>query len=375
LADLSVISQDPRFGGGARAQTEAFWRGAAELGREPRLFYVAQPGLQGVAPGGPLPAGTAAEGVARGLESLNQLVGGHRLARLLPPEGPLWVCAAAASHGYAAVRSARPFGCWIGTSLDEEWRARMQGLPRSRRLALRLNAPLLRRFERDVLRRAAVVCATSPWSRRALAAAGELRGERVRILPIPVDAELFAPAPDEVWQAGLERPTIVFVGRGDDPRKNVALLLAAFQRVRDELPRIRLRLVGTPPAGALGDAVEVRAATPSVPDAIHDAALFVLPSLQEGFAIVAAEALACGVPVLSTPCGGPEELLRSSGGGRVLAGFTVRELADAAIEHLSDPVTLAAMRRRGRDHVLREHSPERFRELLAPALAELDGAS
>jgi glycosyltransferase involved in cell wall biosynthesis len=112
-----------------------------------------------------------------------------------------------------------------------------------------------------------------------------------------------------------------------------------------------------------------------VPAAIRDAALFVLPSLQEGFAIVAAEALACGVPVLSTPCGGPEELLRSSGGGRVLAGFAVEELVDGIVELLRDPVTLAAMRRRGRGHVIRKHSSDRFRGLLADAFAELDARS
>ena len=59
----------------------------------------------------------------------------------------------------------------------------------------------------------------------------------------------------------------------------------------------------------------------------------------------------------------------------MLDSFDPDELADAAIELLRDPVTLAAMRRRGRDYVVREHSPKRFRELLAVACAELDAGS
>jgi glycosyltransferase involved in cell wall biosynthesis len=80
------------------------------------------------------------------------------------------------------------------------------------------------------------------------------------------------------------------------------------------------------------------------------------------------------VPVVTTPCGGPEALVRESGGGRVLQGFEPEELAATLTELLEDVGTLRELRRRGRSHVLREHSPERLRRLLAEAFATLDAA-
>ena len=104
---------------------------------------------------------------------------------------------------------------------------------------------------------------------------------------------------------------------------------------------------------------------PSVAAHLRRATLFVLPSWQEGFGIAAAEALAAGLPVVTTPSGGPEALVRDSGGGVVLEGFSAEELAATVRGLLADPAPPRAMRRSGREYVEREHSPARFRELLA----------
>ena len=79
---------------------------------------------------------------------------------------------------------------------------------------------------------------------------------------------------------------------------------------------------------------------PSVAAHLRRATLFVLPSWQEGFGIAAAEALATGLPVVTTPSGGPEALVRDSGGGVVLEGFSAEELASTVRELLADPPRL-----------------------------------
>lgn len=347
MTDLAVVTQDPRFGGGAQAQTDAFVAAARELGREPLLLYPRFVPL---------------------VDSAAQLVESRRLAPAVYAARRAWVVAAAAPYGEAARRSGRPYAAWIGTSLDEEWAARRRHLRPSRRLALELNAPLLRRLERRVLRGAMRLYATSPSSRAGLAAAAGVEPAQVGILPIPVDTALFRPGPDEERQ-----PTVVFVGRADDPRKNVRLLLAAWPEVRSRLPDAALRLVGRPPAGPLPAGVEAAGAVASVAGELRRASLFVLPSLQEGFGIVVAEALASGTPAVVTPCGGPEELVRAAGAGTVLADFEPGTLAEAMVAALESP-DLPSQRARGRAYVEAHHSPARLRAELAAAFEELGDA-
>jgi len=361
VRDLAVIGQDPGFAGGALAQMEAFLDGARSLEREPRLVYVPHPGLSG--------GGSALDRI----EPLRLLRGSRRIARELRGTRARWVVAALATHGLPARLAGGPYACWIGTSLARENAGRAPGLRPSRRVALSVNAPALRVIERAVLRGATRIFATSPASRAGVADAAGLAAEQVAILPIPVDTERFVPLPDEAWLSGLDRPVLAFVGRGDDPRKNLPLALEAVSLIRRRMPAATLRVIGSgAPAG--GDGVERLGELPSIAAALRESALLVLPSRQEGFGIVAAEALASGVPVVATPSGGPEQLLNVSGGGRVLRGFAAAELAAATEELLADPSRLLAMRHAGRRYVEREHSVATFRSRLRDAFEQTDAA-
>lgn len=344
--DLAVLGHDPRFGGGSLAQTDAFLAAARDLGREPALLYAQHPVLSG--------RRLSADRV----EALRQLRAARRFAGPAAEARSLWVVATSAIAGGAATRSGRAYDCWLGTTIDDEWRGRREGLGAAHRAAFELSLPALRRIERTVLVGARRLYATSRGSRTAVEAAS---GREVGVLPIPVDTEEFTPGP------APDQPVAIFVGRAWDPRKNVDLLLRAWPEVRALLPDATLRLVGEPPRVPLPEGVEAVGVVPSVANELRRASLFVLPSHQEGFGIVAAEAMAAGLPVLSTRSGGPEELIEESGGGRLT---DPGEFAQATAELLGDVGTLEAMRRRGRAYVEREHAPAVFRERLAAALAD-----
>lgn len=394
--ELAVVAQDPRYGGGFRSQAAEFWAAARALGHDPRMYYLSRGAMTSIV-GRTLRfarhdetqgefSGVAFPSLLPELDAFNQIAGGLRMARPLRDERSLWVVAASAPYGYAALRSGRPYACWLGTGLESEWASRRHGLEPLRRVALAVNAPVLRRLERAVIRNAAAVYSTSPASTRTLADAGAIPPERIRILPIPVDLERFSPEPDDVWRQRLERPTLVFVGRPNDPRKNLRLLLKAFPRVREHIPELRLKIVGVQSmrrpqtdddlAAELkhlsGPGVEWLGGVPSVGDVVRSATMLVLPSFQEGFGIVVAEALACGVPAVVAPCGGPEDMIRDSRGGVLLASFRTEELTARLVDVLGDEARLLRMRASGRAFVEREHSPERLREQLAVAMAELD---
>jgi glycosyltransferase involved in cell wall biosynthesis len=356
--DLVVLGQDPRFGGGGRALAAAFLDGARVLGHRPALVYRPHPGLD------------ERPRLYSRIEALYQVRAARSLAIRARTSGSLWVVATTAANGAAAAWSGRPYNCWLATTIESEWSGRAPGLSPAHRTAAATSLPVLRRLERQVLTRAQRIFATSAASRDLLARAAARDPSEVAVLPVPIDTTAFSPENDETWlERAAATPLLVFVGRADDPRKNVPLLLEAFEQIHAKRPSARLTLIGQRPNGRLPDGVTATGVVDHLESLLREAALFVLASRQEGFGIAVAEALAAGVPVVSTPSGGPEELLRASGGGIVTSSHDAPELADRCLELLRSPDRLLRARHDGRAYVARHHSQAAFRELLATALA------
>lgn len=215
-------------------------------------------------------------------------------------------------------------------------------------------------WQNRVNRQAACLHATSPEEHDDIRAAGLTNP--VAVVPNGIDL------PDPV----TKRPspaarTLLWLGRVH-PKKGLDLLIAAWARIEAAHPDWRLRIAGPDERGHTGElrVLAARLGTRRVAfegplfgddklAAYREAELFVLPSLNENFAMTVAEALAAGTPVVCTR-GSPWSGLDANG-----CGWWVDQSVDALAAALDRAMRLpsqelAAMGRRGRDWMARDFS-------------------
>lgn len=163
--------------------------------------------------------------------------------------------------------------------------------------------------------------------------------------------------------AGDERspqPTIVFLGRYDEPRKGMEVLVSALPAVLEAVPGLRLRIMGD------GDEKALRARLPRgmtadflgrVSDARKAAVLaaadvYCAPNTGgESFGIVLVEAMAAGSAVVASDLDAFRRVLRDGECGELAAVGDADALADALVRVLVDDERRAALRQRGTEAV------------------------
>ena len=162
---------------------------------------------------------------------------------------------------------------------------------------------------------------------------------------------------DHPWFA-QGTPVIVAAGRFVH-QKDFATLIKAFSLVRKQRA-VRLVLLGDGPlreelkalAHSLGVAehIDMPGFCSNPFPYMRAAAMVVLSSRYEGFAMVLAEALACGAPVVSTDCPyGPAEILEGGRFGRLTPVGDAEALSQAMVATLDNPPQREALRARAAD--------------------------
>ncbi len=157
--------------------------------------------------------------------------------------------------------------------------------------------------------------------------------------------------------SGGDQGMVDFIAVGRlSPEKNYALMLAAFHRAHQKQANIRLIVLGDGglrreledrcKSLALEGCVNLRGVTDDVEDHLHRAQVFLMSSDYEGLPVSVLEAMAAGLPIISTKAGGVVDVVENRGNGLLVDVGDEDGLA-AAIERLArDPQLRAAFSQR-----------------------------
>jgi glycosyltransferase involved in cell wall biosynthesis len=156
-------------------------------------------------------------------------------------------------------------------------------------------------------------------------------------------------------------PRLLCVGRLI-PIKGHIVLLRAFAEAKRDLPGLELEVAGRGPlepalralALELGiqDAVTFLGHVSPIQSAIEDAAVIVVPSMGEGFGMVALEAMERARPVIAADIGGLGELVRDGETGVLVPAGEAQPLADAIVRVAGDLALARQMGEAGRRRAL-----------------------
>ena len=232
-------------------------------------------------------------------------------------------------------------------------------------------------LERQMARVTDAIIAISPAIRADLLNTYRIgRAEQYRIVPLGFDLSAFA-AIDEAarrraraeLQIAAGAPVLATVGRLT-AIKNYSLLLEAAQRVAARFPNLVVLLAGD---GELRADLEAQAARLGIaanlrflgwrrdlPTIYAATDVFALTSRNEGTPVALIEAMAAGVPGVSTDVGGVSDVIASEAMGVRVAVDNVAGFAAAVERLLEDPATRQAMGAAARAHVLSHYDITRL---------------
>ncbi len=300
---------------------------------------------------------------------------------------------------HAANYSPIPLLDWIGPRVDVFHASQqLRNPPRSARLTATLydmtcwlvpethsrrNVWASKLFAERVMRRADGLISISESTRRDAVRILGLDSEKITVI-YPGVAEAFFRAAPAGGRCGLSRPYILFVGTVE-PRKNIDTLLDAYAQLPSPL-RAEFDLVLAGPAGwgNLGTLERLRSGQAGVrylgyvpeedlPGLTAGATVFVYPSLYEGFGLPLAQAMAAGVPAVTSNVSSMPEV---AGDAALLVDpRSPTEIAAAVERLLVSPDLRATLARNGRSRAQRytwencaRESLEFFRSLTLAAL-------
>ena len=202
--------------------------------------------------------------------------------------------------------------------------------------------------------------------------------EHIRLVFNGTDLSRFSPGENGSRGDSRFGPNMIFACRQLFPRKGIRFLLEAAAELKPQFPDLKIVLAGD--GFERPELVRWRGAwnradvtflgwvpNADLPPYYRAAALSVIPSLEEGFGIPAAEAMGCEVAVVASDAGGLPEVVENGVTGLVVPRGDAKALAQAIGSLLADPQRRRPMGQAGRERALRlfdwDRSAEQFEEI------------
>jgi len=301
-------------------------------------------------------------GIVRRIEAMARMAPRAQWLKSARARDALMVIAGDSLLGFPFSGSGIKYLLLVAASLTDERKYLEPGIVQ--KFLYIFSLPLLRRMERRTFRDSSFILALNRALADRIIRENRLDPGKVGVFAPPIDAGKFSPP------AAPPRPGgVIWTARHNDARKNTALLLRAFTRVISACPFARLTLAGDSPGPRLTalmdrlnlrDRVECRGwvSEPEKIGLLRAADVFALPSNQEGLGIAALEAMACGVPVVSTRCEGPESFITDGVNGFLCPREDPEAMAARLVQLIRDRELRRRLGQAARETVLREFSAE-----------------
>jgi glycosyltransferase involved in cell wall biosynthesis len=161
-----------------------------------------------------------------------------------------------------------------------------------------------------------IICVSRP-SKKDVVEEFHVDPNRIEVILNGIDINTFSPCSFDK----REKNKIITTASADIPLKGLKHLVKALPKILHSFPKTTLTVIGKSPNNSevsklieelnLSNVITFRSgiSEKEIVDLYHSSELAVIPSLYEGFGFGAGEAMACGVPLISTHSGGLEEVV------------------------------------------------------------------
>lgn len=166
----------------------------------------------------------------------------------------------------------------------------------------------------------------SKWLKEVLSV---MYGATSTVVSNGIDLDRFVPPPTP--SRGVE---VGFVW-SSTPRKNCTMAIKALKSAKNSLPNLHATVFGNEPCPRALETLDwveyhERPFQELIPEIYGKCALWLFPSLSEGFGLPILEALACGTPVIATSAGAAPDLINEKNGKLIMCDSL--EMSDAIVD-------------------------------------------